>query len=69
MSYWSEAQVAEFARDLRAEHGAAWDAFGPGIRGALIDQKVLVVALGQVRSFPLRAAIGELRAGLRAALT
>lgn len=60
--------MAEFVRDVRAEHGAAWDTFTPKIRGAIIDQKVLAIIMGQVVVFPPRAAIGELRAGLRAAL-
>ncbi len=47
MSGWQGMQVREFAKRFAYANKAAWHAYVPDVREALIDSFVLLVVLGQ----------------------
>jgi len=46
---WSEAQVRQFARDLRKSVGDGWAWMTPAVQRALVAERVLDIVRGQHR--------------------
>lgn len=47
---WNDGQIREFAKRFAYANKAAWHAYVPDVREALIDSFVLLIVLGQDRS-------------------